>query len=166
MQDCTTLKTALEDRFPGCAVSAETQWLKATVPAERWRSICTWLKDEWRYDYLASITAVHYIDRKIMTIVAHLLQIGNGEEPLGCRVQLSAELPDENSQIESVTSVWPAANWLEREVYDMFNVRFTGHPNLTRILMVQDYDGYPLRKDFVDRKPNLGVTASTLQANS
>ena len=64
------------------------------------------------------------------------------------RVRLRVWAGAENPTVDSVVSVWPTANWLEREVYDMFGVRFTGHPDLARILMPDDWVGHPLRKDY------------------
>ena len=72
----------------------------------------------------------------------HLLSLSKKE-----RIRLKVRL-DDSSEIDSVTSVWPAANYFEREVYDLFGVRFNGHPYLRRLLMPEDWEGYPLRKDY------------------
>jgi NADH-quinone oxidoreductase subunit C len=76
-------------------------------------------------------------------VVYHLLSIPHKE-----RVRLKARLDGSSAAIESVTSVWPSANFFEREVFDLFGVRFTGHPNLKRIMMPDDWEGHPLRKDY------------------
>ncbi len=76
-------------------------------------------------------------------VVYHLLSISNKE-----RVRLKVRLDGGSPAVDSVTSIWPAANYFEREVYDLFGVRFTGHPYLRRLLMPEDWEGYPLRKDY------------------
>jgi len=71
---------------------------------------------------------------------------------------IKTELPKSDPVVDSVVSIWPAANWHEREMYDLFGVKFKGHPDLRRLFMPEDWVGYPLRKDYVDdqlvRKPN------------
>jgi NADH-quinone oxidoreductase subunit C len=80
---------------------------------------------------------------KRFAIVYHLLRISDDPS----RVRLKAWL-DDGEEIDSVISVWPAADWYEREAYDLYGIGFRGHPNLVRILMPDDWDGYPLRKDY------------------
>jgi len=73
----------------------------------------------------------------------HLVSI-----PRRDRVRLQVELNSQDPVVDSLVSVWPGANWLEREIFDLFGIHFTGHPDLRRILLPDDWEGYPLRKDF------------------
>ncbi len=107
------------------------------------------LKKELGFIYLADLTAVDYLEIKSsrFEVVYHLCRFGKEHED-NFRIRIKAPLADDNLVVDSVTSVWSGANWLEREVYDMFGIVFKGHPNLQRILMPEDYDEFPLRKDF------------------
>jgi NADH-quinone oxidoreductase subunit C len=120
----------------------------AVVAAGRLRDIMRWLKDtpEQRYNYLVDLTAVEYRDREHPLEVVY--QLRALERKLDLRVKVELD-PQGELAVDSVTPVWAGANWLEREVYDMFGVVFAGHPDLRRILMWETYaEGYPLRKDF------------------
>ena len=108
--------------------------------------ILGWLRDEpdHRYDLLSDVTAVDYGGGRPIQVVYQLWSIPNR---LGLRVKCL--LPVDALEIDSVVPLWNSANWLEREVYDLFGVTFRGHPDLRRILMPHDYaEGHPLRKDF------------------
>jgi len=108
--------------------------------------ILGWLRDdpEERYDFLKDVTAVDYGGGRPLQVVYQLWSI-----PHRRGLRLKAELPLDALEIDSATRLWHAANWLEREVYDMFGIRFRGHPDLRRILMPDTYEeGHPLRKDF------------------
>jgi len=94
-------------------------------------------------DYLVDVTAVDYPSREKRFDVVYVLHSFKLNE----RVRLKIYVAD-NQTIPSVTAIWPTANWLEREVYDMFGIMFSGHPNLTRILLPEGWKGYPLRKDY------------------
>lgn len=110
------------------------------------REACAILRDdpECPFNYLCDLTAVDwYPSEPRFEVVYHLLSIPRKE-----RVRLKAKLDGSSPAIESVTSVWPSANFYEREVFDLFGVRFTGHPNLKRIMMPDDWEGHPLRKDY------------------
>jgi len=107
-------------------------------------SIC--LRDDKNcpFNFLSDVTAVDwYPSEPRFEVVYHLLSIPNKE-----RVRLTVKLEGGSPVLESLTSVWPAANFFEREVFDLFGIRFTGHPYLRRILMPEDWEGYPLRKDY------------------
>jgi NADH-quinone oxidoreductase subunit C len=96
------------------------------------------------FNFLADLTCVDWYPLEPrFEVVYHLFSISKKE-----RVRLKARLDGSSPVIESVTSVWPAANHYEREVFDLFGVRFTGHPNLSRIMMPDNWEGHPLRKDY------------------
>jgi NADH-quinone oxidoreductase subunit C len=98
---------------------------------------------------LADLTAVDYLEVKSprYEVVYHVHRFGPECEE-NIRIRLKAELADGDPNINSVVSVWSTADWLEREVYDMFGIKFNGHPDLRRILMPEDYGPHPLKKDF------------------
>ncbi len=96
------------------------------------------------FDLISDVTAVdHFTGRKPrFDMVYHIFSLKNAER---IRVKVAV---DEDEAVDSVTSVWRGAEWLEREVFDMFGISFNGHPDMRRILMPEDYKYYPLRKDF------------------
>jgi len=96
------------------------------------------------YNMLSSLTATDWFPTEPrFRVVYHLANLAAGK-----RLRLAARLPGDAPRIETVIPVWPAANWYEREVFDLFGVEFTGHPNLTRLLLPEDWEGHPLRKDY------------------
>jgi NADH-quinone oxidoreductase subunit C len=109
-------------------------------------AVCQFLKEdgESSFDYLSDLTCVHYPERgaRPFEVVYNLFSID-----LNQRVRLKVET-DDSVGVASVTGVWPAANWLEREVYDLFGVPFSGHPDLRRLLLPPDWEGHPMRKDY------------------
>ncbi len=110
--------------------------------------IFAWLRDApgERYDYLTDVTAVEYRDRERPLEVVYQLRSIPRAAFLRVKIDLAK---DQELVVDSVVDLWQGANWLEREVYDMFGIRFRGHPDLRRILMWETYDeGHPLRKDF------------------
>ncbi|HEX9893261.1 MAG TPA: NADH-quinone oxidoreductase subunit C [Gemmatimonadales bacterium] len=119
-----------------------------SVRRERARVILAWLKDDpgQGFDYLTDVTAVDYRDPELPLEVVYQLR------SLARKVDLRVKIPLDKKQdlvVDSVVNLWQGADWLEREVFDMFGVKFTGHPDLRRILMWETYsEGFPLRKDF------------------
>ncbi|MBI4545277.1 MAG: NADH-quinone oxidoreductase subunit C, partial [Gemmatimonadetes bacterium] len=116
------------------------------VPPERSLEILGWLKNEpsQHYDFLADLTAVDYGGGRPVQIVYQLWSM-----PRRRQLRVKVELPLAALEVDSAVPLWRAADWLEREVYDMFGVHFRGHPDLRRILMPENYaEGHPLRKDF------------------
>jgi len=118
---------------------------------ERVEEIWRFLRDEpgLRFDYLSNLTAVHWPERpKPFEVVYHLYSIGTSQ-----RINLKLEV-GEGEQPPTASCVWVTANWHEREVFDLFGIRFHGHPDMTRILMTDDWVGHPLRKDYpLEGKP-------------
>ena len=116
------------------------------IAADRSRDILRWLHDDpdQQYDYLADVTAVDYGGGRPLQVVYQLWSITKKHA-----LRVKAELPLNDLAIDSVQPIWKAADWLEREVYDLFGIEFRGHPDLRRIMMPDNYaEGHPLRKDF------------------
>lgn len=107
-------------------------------------SVCGFLKFDQKFIRLSTVTAVdRYPSEPRFEVVYHLHSIERND-----RLRLKARLPGSEPAIDSVISVWRGANWYEREVFDLFGITFTGHPDLTRIMMPDDWEGHPLRKDY------------------
>jgi NADH-quinone oxidoreductase subunit C len=138
----------LTSRFDG-AVTEAVEFLgqvSVRIEAENIVAVCDFLRTdkESRFNYLSDLTCVHFPLRQEapLEIVYNLYSI-----PRNDRVRVKVSLP-EGAAVDSVTGVWPSANWMEREVYDLFGVRFNNHPDLRRILLPPDWEGHPLRKDY------------------
>ncbi|HXZ79848.1 MAG TPA: NADH-quinone oxidoreductase subunit C [Terriglobales bacterium] len=101
------------------------------------------LRDEEEFDYCVDVTAVHYPQRELPFEVIYILYSFERNERMRVKTQIA-----DGAALPSVVPLWPTANWLEREVYDMFGVRFEGHPDCKRILLPEDWKGHPLRKDY------------------
>jgi len=118
------------------------------VAREKLLDVMTWLKDTpgQDFNYLVDITAVEYRDRERPLEVVYFLRSLERRADLRVKVELT---PSDELSVDSVWPLWHGADWLEREVYDMFGITFRGHPDLRRILMWETYaEGYPLRKSF------------------
>ncbi len=116
------------------------------VARERLLEAMTWLKETQDYDYLVDVTAVEFRDRERPLEVVWFLRSLSRKADLRVKVELQAT---DELVVDSVWGLWHGADWLEREVFDMFGITFRGHPDLRRILMWETYaEGFPLRKDF------------------
>lgn len=124
----------------------------ANVKPEDIKEICLFLRDEegLEFDYLSNLCGMDYKDS--IGVVYHLYSIKHNHY-----FTLKVKLNREHPIIDTVERVWKAANWHEREAYDMFGIRFEGHPDLQRILCPEDWKGYPLRKDYVAPKEYHGM---------
>ena len=107
-------------------------------------SVLTYLRDKEQFNRLSTIFSVDRYPAEPRFEVIYQLQ--SMERNL--RLRIKARLPGDNPEIDSVTGIYKGANWYERETFDLFGIRFLGHPNLTRIMMPEDWEGHPLRKDY------------------
>jgi NADH-quinone oxidoreductase subunit C len=127
--------TAARDGIPGIRVGAASL-----------TNVMSWLREAGGFDYLVDVTAVEFRDHERPLEMVYLLRSLERREELRIKVELD---PQGELVVDSVVALWRGADWLEREVFDMFGVTFRGHPDLRRILMWETYaEGYPLRKDF------------------
>ena len=138
------LANALRERFGDAVVGSDE--LAALVAPGSVRDVCAYLKAEPAHDYrlLSAITAVDYVE--YFELLYHLTSIGrNATAVLKAKVYGRDE-----PLVPSVTPVWKGADLQEREVYDLMGVRFEGHPNLKRLLLWEGFEGYPLRRDYLE----------------
>ena len=135
------LKARFGDAFR--EASLDRKQAIVTIALEQLREISRYCRDEEKFDMLVDLTAVDWPKReKRFDVVLNLYSFAKNE-----RLRLKA-YAGENEPAPSVCAIWPAANWMERECYDMFGIVFEGHPNLTRILLPDEWQGHPLRKDY------------------
>lgn len=138
---------ALNQRFPGLAISEFRGETRVVSPAAQAYEILAWLKESLGFDYLVDITCVDYLNYRDATdrfgLVYLLTNVAEND-----RITIRVFLNEPDLTIPSVVPLWEGANWMEREVYDMFGIVFEGHPDLRRILMPEQFTAYPLRKDY------------------
>ena len=147
----------LEGRADHPAVKAVVEWngealldarldrgeLTLTIAPDEIRAACAALKAAG-YNFFEDLTAVDWFPASPRFRLSYALLSHRLKE----RIRLSVPVEEPDPAVESITPVWPGANYFEREVFDLFGIRFEGHPNLRRILMPDDWQGYPLRKDY------------------
>lgn len=116
-------------------------FLALDIDRESLVAVCRFLRDQLSFDLLSCISGVDMLDH--LETVYHMRSTTRSQ-----LLQLKVRLDRENPEVDSVVSVWPTANWLERETYDLYGIRFAGHPDLRRILLDDDFEGFPLLKTF------------------
>jgi NADH-quinone oxidoreductase subunit C len=151
MNDVAKTVEQIYARFPEAIIEVTTFRDETTLVLhpEYLVAVATFLHDDpaEQFTFLADITAVDWLEREPRyDVVYHLLSMPY-RKVLRLKVRVG-EPGEEHPEVPTVTGVWPAANWFEREVYDLFGIVFTGHPDLRRILMPSDWSGHPLRKDY------------------
>ncbi len=116
-------------------------FLALDIERESLVAVCRFLRDQLGFDLLSSISGVDMLDH--LETVYHMRSTTRGQ-----LLQVKVKIDRERPEVDSVVSVWPTANWLERETYDMYGIHFAGHPDLRRMLLDDDFEGYPLLKTF------------------
>jgi NADH-quinone oxidoreductase subunit C len=137
---------AIRGKFSGSVISVKEfrDEVTVTVRKEDIFEICAFLKENLGYNLLTDVTAVDYMGKTPrFMMVYHLCSLPKRE-----RLRLKAPVDESDPTIDSLFPIWKAANWLEREVFDLFGITFNNHPDLRRILMPADWIGHPLRKDY------------------
>jgi len=143
----------LKEKFPNEVVDIIQfrEQVSVIVKRDRIIDICRYLHDDpdIYMDYLSDLCGVDYPGRRLrFEVIYNLYSIKYRH-----RIRIKALIPQDDPLIQSVVSIWLGANWHEREAYDMYGIVFKGHPDLRRILMPEDWEGYPLRKDYPLRGP-------------
>lgn len=137
----------LNAKFPEAVISAEVlyDFPVFTIKHEHIHEVLKFLKEEpeFNFHFLTDLTGMQTADEKQLGVIYHLHNM-----PKNIRVRLKTFFDINKPEIPTATDLYPAANWMERETYDFFGVKFTGHPNLKRILNVDEMDIFPLRKEY------------------
>jgi len=148
----------IEEKFPQAVLNSHAQHDDETLilRKEAILDVARLLKEdsELQFNFLMDITAVDYLGRQPrFEIVYHFLSL-----PFSRRLRIKLQSDDLYPTVKSLTPLWKTANWLERECFDLYGIRFEGHPNLTRIMLYEGFEGHPLRKDYpkTKRQPLIG----------
>lgn len=148
----TALIKLIKEKFPQYIIATHSFRNDDTIVIQKdaLKQVMTFLKTDklTQFDMLIDVTAVDHLDsEQRFEVVYHLLSL-----PLKQRLRVKVPLTEQETTVDSVTGIWPGANWFEREVFDMFGITFVGHPDLKRILMYNEFKGHPLRKDYPLKK--------------
>lgn len=136
---------ALRNRFGQDVISVEVHQgdARAVVPSQSWKAVAEFLRNDLQMDHFIDITAIDYPERVDLPRFDVVLLLRSSKTNHRAIVKTRVD-----EKLDSLAKIWNGANWGEREVFDMFGVRFEGHPDLRRILMYEEFEGYPLRKDY------------------
>jgi NADH-quinone oxidoreductase subunit C len=147
------LKTRFGEQIPACDLEAMDPWIAVTPAAIA--EVARYLHDEpdLAFDSLSNQTGVDLKAEDALQVVYHLFSYTHRH-----KIVLKVSAPREHAVVPTVETVWKAANWLEREIYDLVGIEFPGHSDLRRILMPEDWIGHPLRKDFVEPEEYHGIS--------
>jgi len=146
----TYLQETVKTRFPAAVLETGAFRGDETVviKKEALKEVAAFLKDELGFDFLMDLTAADYLPREPrFELVCHFYSTKHNY-----RLRLKCPVGADDAKVDSLTPLWAGANWFEREVYDMFGLKFEGHPDLRRLLMYDGFEGHPLRKDYPLKK--------------
>jgi NADH-quinone oxidoreductase subunit C len=147
----------LEKQFPDSVSNfkADVKEPFFSVAAAAIVDVCRALRDGvmLKFEVLSDLTAIDWPKEEKIQVVYHLFSYSQNQQ-----IVLKVDLPRDNPRIATVEGVWKVANWFEREVYDLFGVIFDGHSDLRRIMLPDDWQGYPLRKDYVEQEEYDGIS--------
>lgn len=150
--DPAQIAKMIEERFPDQVIRtvAHAGQIGVLVRKDRISDVCQYLRDEplLKMDHLADLTAVDYSaypgdDGPRFEVVYNMISTQYRH-----RIRLKVRLPEDEPKIDTVSTIWNTANWHERETYDLMGIVFEGHPDLRRILLAEDWEGHPLRKEY------------------
>lgn len=146
-----------ERKFPGKVSNFQGEVIDPNfrVEPEAIVEMCRWLRDdpELKFEILSDLTGLDLPKDNKLQVVYHLYSYSKRHQ-----IVLKVDLPRDNPRVATMEGVWKVANWLEREVFDLFGVVFDGHSDLRRILLPEDWVGYPLRKDYVEQEEYDGIS--------
>jgi len=157
----------IEEKFPDAVLDAHVQHGDETliIRKDAILDVARLLKEdpELQFNFLMDLTAVDYMGRNPRFEIVYLFV----SLPNNTRLRVKIQSDDLYPNVKSLTPLWKTANFLERECYDLYGIRFEGHPNLTRIMLYEGFEGHPLRKDYPKKKrqPLIGPGAKSTQAH-
>lgn len=138
------IKEFISGIYPAVTFDETGEWLNINIEPAEWKRLAKLLRNApFNFDYLFCLTCIDW--KTYMAVVYHLSSTIHRHT-----IVIKAKVDREDARIETVSDVWRTAEFHEREVFDLFGVRFTNHPDLRRLILTDDFEGYPLRKDFDD----------------
>jgi len=152
MKTAEEIRDKISEAFPGCEPELKQgdvgdPWI--SLPVGQMKEIAKFLRDdeELRFNVLMCLSGIHYKKEEELGVAYHLHSTEKSH-----KISLKVRVPESEPVVPSVESVWKTADWHEREAFDMVGVQFSDHPNHTRILCPEDWEGHPLRKDYVQQE--------------
>jgi NADH-quinone oxidoreductase subunit C len=148
MKNCCMTKDDLKESIaialPTVVFDETGEWLNVQVEPTEWKALALWLRNAvLQMDYLFCLTCIDW--KTHLTVVYHLTSTSH-RIPIVIKIKLDRQQP----QVETVSDIWKTAEFHEREVFELFGVQFLHHPDLRRLILTDDFEGFPLRKDFED----------------